>query len=512
MRVWEWAQRERSLLVALLALAAVLAALRAHTYGEALERDITTYAVIAHELLQGRQLYTDLWDHKPPILHATFAAAEIFSSYGPASIYLLNVGFGVIVLLGCYRAAASASGSRSAGLLAAAIWTLASGDLWLEGNQPNTELFLNGFLTFAFALMVSRHAHPPGWRRFFAVGALFAIASLYKQIVVIHAVLMGITWCLLSFPRRPGRFLLGLIVIGSAGLLAWIFIFGYFAITGRLAPFIEAVFTYNRAYSGNILHNIQQAWRAELPLGALLLLGLLGAFSLLGLVAAFIRREFRSGLLLLSWAGSTYLAVAATGKFFPHYFQLWLPLLAIGAALAVAGLPGRGKFPVGPRHLATAGLLVALLFLEAPLYRLPAREWSRLKYGNIFNEARDLARQLDASLPEDAFLYEWGNETGFYFETRRTPPSGVIFNYPVLLGPLIRPLTGRLLRELQRARPEVIILEAKARAFTPPDHPFVLWCNAHYRFIRATPEGHFVVLARKGGKLDQAPVSAPAVP
>jgi len=41
---------------------------RLHTYGEPLERDLTTYAVIGHDMLGGKTLYTDLWDDNPPAI------------------------------------------------------------------------------------------------------------------------------------------------------------------------------------------------------------------------------------------------------------------------------------------------------------------------------------------------------------------------------------------------------------------------------------------------------------
>jgi hypothetical protein len=32
-------------------------------------------------MLAGRHLYSDLWDHKPPAIHITFAAGELVAGY-----------------------------------------------------------------------------------------------------------------------------------------------------------------------------------------------------------------------------------------------------------------------------------------------------------------------------------------------------------------------------------------------------------------------------------------------
>src|SRR6266404_4544012 len=137
---------------------------RLHTYDEPLERDLTTYAVIAHEMLNGKTLYTDLWDHKPPAIYVTYAAAELIAGYGRDSIFLMNVSAGFATLVACYFAGSAAGGGRLGGLIAATFWALASGDLAIEGNQPNTEVFLNVFLTTAFAIFARAGQNRIGFR------------------------------------------------------------------------------------------------------------------------------------------------------------------------------------------------------------------------------------------------------------------------------------------------------------------------------------------------------------
>ena len=50
-----------------------IAGMKGLTYHEPARGDQAIYAVIGHELLKGRQLYADLWDHKPPAIHVTYA-------------------------------------------------------------------------------------------------------------------------------------------------------------------------------------------------------------------------------------------------------------------------------------------------------------------------------------------------------------------------------------------------------------------------------------------------------
>src|SRR5882762_7447119 len=98
-------------------LCALIFSQRLHTYNEPLERDLTTYAVIAHEMLNGKNLYSDLWDHKPPAIHVTYAAAESIAGYGRDSIFLMNVVAAFATLFACYLAGSANGRGPASGLV-----------------------------------------------------------------------------------------------------------------------------------------------------------------------------------------------------------------------------------------------------------------------------------------------------------------------------------------------------------------------------------------------------------
>jgi len=104
-------------------------------------------------------------------------------------------------------------------------------------------------------------------------------------------------------------------------------------------------------------------------------------------------------------------------------------------------------------------------------------------------------------LPRNATLYEWGNESGFYFATRREPPSGLIFAYPMQDGPLVRKLSERLLHDLGQNQPELMIAALDTLELTP-SHPIVRWLQQNYRPFWRTRS--FAVMVRKGGAIDRA--------
>lgn len=126
-----------------------VAGLRLKTYHEPFERDITTYAVAAHELANGKTLYSEVWDIKPPLIFWTYWLAEFFFGYGELQIYMLNLIGTCCLIVGIYFLASRLLINAFAGIISAFILTIISGDLTLQGNQPNTELFINACLVWA---------------------------------------------------------------------------------------------------------------------------------------------------------------------------------------------------------------------------------------------------------------------------------------------------------------------------------------------------------------------------
>ena len=178
-----------------------------------------------------------------------------------------------------------------------------------------------------------------------------------------------------------------------------------------------------------------------------------------------------------------------------------LPAVFSGLAYIVAG--------------ATCGIL---LMLELSYYKLSAEIWSVRKYGQIFLETQRAGRQIDHLLPPGATFYEWGNESGLYFSSGHRPSSGLFLAEPMLEGPLATNLSQRLIHDLERTKPDLIVVDGLTLAQTPRGHPVVNWFEENYRpffrterfSVRVGHEPHlmvaqdqFVLLSRKGSKLDR---------
>jgi hypothetical protein len=485
----------------LLALGCGIALARIRTWDEPLERDLTTYAVIGHNLLQGRSLYSDLWDNKPPAIFVTYALSEYLFGYGPASVYALNVFASLLTLCAVY-AAGSWSGDRRAGLWAAAFWAVWSGDPRLLGNQPNTEVFMNACLAGGFALVVRCRPGGLSFWRSLAAGALFMAASAYKQVVVVVPAFLALAH--VAFPpskcnRR--RALADMTLVVAVGVFGWLSIFMYFHLAGGISDFVDTVFRYAAFYAGHPLRNLtlqfEYPTRIFGPLrhaAALLLMTALGLL-LRG------RKDRRSCLLWLSYAIAVDLSVQATVQAHRHYFQLWLPPLVIASAWGVAGLSELG--PWMRRYGATlAGVCVlgSLLIVQVPYYFKSARQWCTIKYGpgaaEVFAESVTLGRKLDQVMQRGETFYVWGAEPGVYYASGRDVPTGVILNYPLVKGPLYFSLSKRVVEDLERSRPVLIVTLHEANEETHLDQAVNYWWHQRYHPWPGNRWGPFELYAR----------------
>lgn len=495
------------LAMALLSLASLIALQRLHTYHEPLERDITLYAVFGHELLKGRNLYSDLWDIKPPAIYITYAAAEKLIGYGPRQVYFLGLIAAVIALLGVYKAGSALRGRTITGLWAAAFWTVLCSDPALQANQPNTEVFMNACLIWTFTLLVRARSDASGLGRFCIIGLLFALASLYKPVAAVTAIILCLVYLTTSGPlSKWPRAAMQVALIGGIGLVSWIGTCAYFYATRRFSPFYDTMFIYNRFYAGDFWKNIKDSLRpGYLVPPPLRLTALAMAPAGFGMLLGLSKTPRRSWLLFLGWALGTQISIMLPGKFFPHYYQLWLPLMAVFAAWGIEEIELSSLHLTWlPVALGAAALLIIGVH-EQSFYKYSGEELSRLKYSEIFVASAKTGRELGQLLAPGETFYEWGFETGLYFYSRRRPPTGVLDNEVLMKGPLVSDLSAQVLKELDRTHPELFLtLENKDSALfivdPRPLPPVLQWAKSRYRFF--TVRYPFVLYVRKGSRLE----------
>ncbi len=499
--------------------------MRLHTYEEPVERDIGNHAVIGHEILHGRKLYSDLWDSKPPAIFVTYAVADVLVGYGPGSVYLIGVVAAIITLLGVYWAGSAvgrpveAYGGVPGGLWAAAFWAFICSDLWLWANQPNTEVGMNACLVWAFALMVRADTKKLQIWRWLVIGVLFAIATLYKPVAITFAAFLSGFYLLVnirhSSDRRIAFFQICLVV--AAGAAVWGAVLAYFAATDRFTIFYDTIFKYGRWYAksrgSSIFENIYKGFSYEKLFSSYMKsTPVLVIFTAAGIILGLWKGCRRDWLLLLGFALAAPFAVALPGRFYGHYYQLWLGPLVVGTGWALTTLGPKGKPGLTlARSIAGAVGLIILLIIVLPQYKFSADQWSVYKQGPQYIFSKQVAIEVNKLLEPDEAFYVLGITPEMYFWSKRRPPTGVIWSTDMVDNPLAEEHTARALEDLEREKPEILVINM-LYAQVPRDHPVVKWAEKWYRPLPGNPDRGpmrfgdkqlflFRIFVRRGGKL-----------
>jgi hypothetical protein len=251
--------------------------------------------------------------------------------------------------------------------------------------------------------------------------------------------------------------------MAAVGAACWAMLFGYFAATGRFEISWVSTFGISRAYAGNPLFNLYRYVREvkflpgflwfAIPIGALILLGALRD-----------RRALweRQWAMFLAAIISLQIKIAVNGQaFLPHYYQYWLPMLAVGAGWAAgAKMPRRGSF--SSWVMPGAGAIVACFLLvdQGRYYLLAADDWSRCKYGASVVEVRDLGRAIRNVLRPEEGLYVHGDCPGLYYYSDHRPPSPVLWKMNLNdTWPLAELTLRRHLAALTTDPPDLIVVE-----------------------------------------------------
>lgn len=417
--------------------ALLLAARMCHT-GVLWEGDAFPMAA-AGQMLFGKTIYRAIWFDKPPLLPLFYLVS------GARPGWALRLEDALYALLCCwvvYRFGRDLW-SRREGLWAAGLL-----GFYLVFYVPSAVIPVASDL-----LMLAPHAAAV-WmafrRRPLWSGALAAVAFWIspKGIFVAAA-------CALWYPAGIPLMAAGWAAVSGAAV-AWLWS------CGALAPYWREVWQWGLLYAGT-------------PLAEPLKNGLLRTLNWMGFHAAacvaaawfLIGRRKRPPADRLRWAGwaaISLVGVAAGLRFFPRYYFLLLPAVALMAA--------RGFTLLGPARVWVAALLLIPLARFGPAYAtaLTGAVWRDTEIDRDSRAAAALIRQ--ASRPGDT-LFVWGYRPEIYAYTRLGAGSMFLDSQPLTGVPADRYLTPsapveqdedprRNRAALAATRPDIVAITAVA--------------------------------------------------
>jgi 4-amino-4-deoxy-L-arabinose transferase-like glycosyltransferase len=457
---------------------------------EPLDCDEAVYAYIGRRIDQGAVMYRDLTENKPPGGYGLYALAVAVGGADELTVRLMPLPMVLATTATVWWLARRLRGPGAA-VVAAAAYAVMSTDPFVYGNGAHMEHMINLFAVAALAFVVTAWDRP-GRGRLVAAGACVGAACLVKQVAALHGLVFAAALLLRGRPL-PGRLrdlaavAAGFATVVGAAVVALVFwgagwsayddIIRYgAALATDTPPPPNAPPTWLRWVTGNADPEGNLPW----PFGRTNYLVWWGTgtwpFWLSGVPAVVWLSAGRgSGAgrrLVAAWTASAWVQVAMPGLFWPHYYLLPVPGLAVAVAVFLADQAALARSGTSRRALhglvalATAAAVAWTVRLQVVEYlRVPPVELTvRHKGGAQWVAQRALGRDLArrSAVWDRPKLFVWGWQGTLYFYSGLDGASRQVFVDDLLKTfagtdhPLIRPRVERILREL-RADPPALV-------------------------------------------------------
>jgi 4-amino-4-deoxy-L-arabinose transferase-like glycosyltransferase len=288
-----------------------------------LDHDESTYLIIGREILQGKELYTDVTDTKPAGIFLFYAAMEFLlggSIFLKRFVFALVVGFTAFLVFKVskklFQNLTVAAASGLIYIFYTSIWVY-------HGRSPNTELLFN--LTTISALLLFLQPRMKTW---ILGGLLMGIGFVIKYLVLFDLVPFFLFFFVAEIIREKKimqrtKFWARYVLAGLAFLLPFGLLNFWFCLDDPAHDFFYVTYELPGNYGSN----------PSLKRYGVMLADFTGKFlpiSFFLFYVIFKRNNFLKGnlkWLFAVWIFSILIAIYLPGKEFSHYtIQLMLPL------------------------------------------------------------------------------------------------------------------------------------------------------------------------------------------
>jgi hypothetical protein len=379
---------------------------------EILDIDESAHIVGSWQLLQGKLLYTDFVNNKPPLLYVYYAAAQLLFGRGMLAVHLFTMLF--TVPLTAFAASAFYDHSRK-GVIAGILFLIYSASfLAHDMHASHTEILM--ILPGTWALVLVRNEQDSQQLlRIAGASFLLGLGMLLKQPIGIWFLAILISCGKRTLKQRMSIFL----PVSMLSFAAPLFItFLLFFLHGGAEEFLYWTILNNLGYSANPILLREALGRAAGSLLPFLIVTsplLWCSYRSLSLETSAYRRTLICLLLLLS------LGACVVGfRFYPHYFILLYVPLSLGAAPYAELLLRRPLSRSGFLLIAYSLVLwVGFTIANAILY---------FGNSNVYREKDPVFLSVATRLRKDecyknATMFVWGYAPIIYYYSEIKPAS-----------------------------------------------------------------------------------------
>ena len=319
-----------------------------------IDRDESTFIIMAQSWVEGNLPYTQLWDLKPPITFLFFACIIYIFGKSFLAIRFFGTLLVVITALCTYKIGARVA-SKKVGFWSA-IGCVMLQSMFGSVQGVMSEHISIAFFCIGFYVLLSKKQ----WYWFLLSGLLVGLSIMAKLNMVYPALFIGLFMLYIAFREGPFQKMFVSLSLWALGILLLIALtaWPYYA-QNQVETWWQSIFEAPLAYSSSQTNSIFNVLPFCLIVATLLFIGF---------KAKLLRFDEKNNQLLLVVVLGVVLSFVQAGKINGHYLIQLYPFLLVLLACALVNLKLPPNFKLSPYLF----LIVLLLPIEA-----------YLEYGNI---------------------------------------------------------------------------------------------------------------------------------
>jgi 4-amino-4-deoxy-L-arabinose transferase-like glycosyltransferase len=458
------------------------------------------YQVIGDAMSDGRLLYADIYDNKPPLLYVLYA---LFDG-DQFSLRVLSLLFGIGAVVVFYFLVSRLINRFLPTVIATSIFAFYFAIPYIEGNIANAENFMlfpiltAAYLVVRFAQQFIANAENKRHNKkitfinifgkqsllLFLAGLVLGIAFLFKIVAFFDFAAFAVFLIMLQLQQHELR-QITISLLTHIGLRLLPYVLGfivpfilsicYFLLQGELQMYLLAAFSQNVGYVG---------WKNQfvIPQG-LLVFKIILLCTLIGFL--FLKRKSYNWpvLFIFIWFGFSLFSAFFSQRPYTHYVLVALASIC----LVIAFIFSLKKL----RLMYLLLFIMLLLYLKPNFYfygahktlsyydnylRFISEKKSVTEYESFFDpdvpRDNEIAAFLKARIKnrDDAFI--WGNSAQIYKLSGTLPPGRYTVAYHMIQT---KQSVDETLRALQRTKPEFIVImpDIKAVPFSLREYTYI---------------------------------------
>lgn len=414
------------------------------------------YLTLGQAMRQGKILYREIHDNKPPLLYLLAALAGNFTYFRLLLMIwsLLTIYFFSVLARSLFPQ------KQLAWVLATGLFAILTSIHTFEGNIANAENFML-LPTIAGFWLILKNLKNKSMFPFFLAGSFFALAALFKIPAAFDFLAALILLCFISIKRKKKL----AAILGFA--LPFLMTFIYFYCQKALFQYLTAVFNQNIAYLSS-WGGQSQAF--SLPIS--LLVRSLIVVEIVIIAFLFRKKLSLASQLILIWFSFSLFAALLSSRPYPHYLLQVMPSLSLAFGLILTH-SGEKFLPFFLMAVFVAAFW-AFHFWHYPnlsyylnFYQFALGRKTKDKYFTTFDSRAEMTYQLvhyirsHTQVEEPIFI--WGTEPSVYALSRRQPVGRYTTSYHIIDFNAYQ----ETMLALRKAKPNLIIVSREeARRFS----------------------------------------------